>query len=923
MAPLERVLDQLTGSGSLLERLLSTVAVGVIVTDARVADDPIVYVNPSFERITGYPSEQAVGRNCRFLQGPETDPDAVAQIRRSVREGSETTIVLMNYRQDGTTFWSEIRLAPIPDADGRPLYHLGLVTDVSRHVRTEARLAHAELLHSSVFNALSGGIMIIDAHGEVVDANPAALEILGRERSQLMREDWWAQLRLRYVSGEAVVQATSPGTTAAREGRRMLDVRVLARCGDGVDRLLSINYEPLPGDSLDAPNGVVASFHDITDRQRVEEDLQLFAALVALSQDFVAIADLDGSVLYVNEAGRRLVGLESIKEARAKQIGEFLTDEARQASEQIEQTAVIEHGHWEGESSLRHFTTGRAIPVRISSYLVRHPDTGEPWALGTIQRDISDEKRVTAELMRSRSRYEAQFRSLPLPTYVWRRAGEDFVLTEWNAVAERFTQGAVSQLAGRRATDVFADAPDIIDAFEQCWSTRAAQTREVPHKMRSNGEIKHLIVTYAWVPPDLVLVHTLDITARVGTEQRLLHMTQHDDLTGLHNRRFFEGELASALGVVETAVLIVDIDHFKFVNDSLGHGPGDELLREVARTMQERLRDGDVLARFGGDEFAVLLTGADEPRARAVANHLLTAIRTQVTGVAITASAGAAAFGPATAVSASEAIVAADIALYQAKKTGRDRVSLYAGQAGQNLTWLDQIRSAIADDRLVLHGQPVIDLRPIPGPPSFELLVRMRDEQGGIVLPGSFLPTAEEFGLIREIDRWVIRRGIEFAALGNRVSINLSARSLGDPDLPAFIEERLIASGAQADHLTFEFTETAAVSSVEDARTFTDALLTLGCAAALDDFGTGFGTFVLLKHLPVSILKIDLEFVRELSTSEADQRIVRAIVQIAADAGLRTIAEGVEDAGTLALLRELGVDSAQGYHIARPGPLPG
>ena len=439
--------------------------------------------------------------------------------------------------------------------------------------------------------------------------------------------------------------------------------------------------------------------------------------------------------------------------------------------------------------------------------------------------------------------------------------------------------------------------------------------------MVSTGELKHLIVTYAFVPPDLVLVHTLDITQRVAAERRLQRIAERDDLTGLHNRRFFEDRLGSALGHARTGVLIVDVDHFKFVNDSLGHKAGDDLLREVAETMAGRLRDGDVLARFGGDEFAVLLDDCDADRAASVANHLLAAIRSSVTGVSVTASCGAAVFTAGATITASDAIVAADIALYEAKQAGRDRMELYSGQAGESLTWLEQIRAAIADDRLAVYGQPVVDLRGPNDVPAYELLVRMISETGQVIGPGSFLPTAEQFGLIRDIDRWVVQRGIAFAGTSRRVSINLSARSLGDRTLPDLISDTLQQTGADPSMVTFEFTETAAVSSVEDARAFTDALTELGCTSALDDFGTGFGTFTLLKYLPVAALKVDVEFVRRLSTSSADQRIVRSIVQIANDHGMLTVAEGVEDAGALALLREYGVSYAQGFHIARPAPL--
>jgi diguanylate cyclase (GGDEF)-like protein/PAS domain S-box-containing protein len=905
----------------LLERLMTTVDVGVIVADMRASDAPIVYVNPSFERISGYAAEDVIGRNCRFLQGPDTNRDDVAEVRAAVNAGVAHTTTLLNYRRDGTPFFNEIRLSPVPDEDdGTARFYLGLVTDVTDRRHAESRLAKAEALHSSVFNVLGEGILVLDQAGVVLDVNPSALAILGLERQQLEQADWWSLLAPRFPDGESVGMRDSPGSTAMRERRRILGVRLQVRRGDREDRLISMNYEPLGGLG-EEPAGVVISFRDVTDSRRAEEDLQVFASLVAISNDFVAIGALDGSVMYVNDAGRELVGLESEQEARTKQISDFLTEQGRRESREIEQPAVKADGHWEGEGTLRHFKTGAAIPVRINSYLVRHPETREPWALATVQHDITQEQLVTADLVRSRERYEAQFRSLPLPSYVWQRQGTDFVLIEWNASAEKLTRGGLGELLGRTASSVYQDTPEVLLDFERCWATHLPVTRELAYRMRSTGERKHLICTYAWVPPDLVLVHTLDITQRVESEQQLLHIAEHDDLTGLYNRRYFERRLGTELGQQAVAVMIVDVDHFKFVNDSLGHGPGDELLREVADTMRGRLRERDTLARFGGDEFAVLMTDVDEELARVAAGHLLAAIRTSVTGVSVTASAGVAVFGPGASVGASDAIVAADIALYKAKQNGRDRVEIYAGEAGQSLTWLEQIRSAIADERLVLHAQPVLDLRHGRSG-MYELLVRMVDEHGVLIPPTSFLPTAEQFGLIRDIDRWVVARGIELAARGYRVSINLSARSLGDPGLPDRIATVLERTGARPDHVTFEFTETAAVSSVEDARAFTRALLELGCTAALDDFGTGFGTFLLLKHLPVQALKIDMEFVRGLSTSAADQRIVRSIVQIAGDAGMLTVAEGVEDAGALALLREYGVDYAQGYHIAPPALLP-
>ena len=905
-----------------LGELFSALQFGVVVCDLRLPDAPIVQANAAFERMTGYRLGDIVGRNCRFLQGEGTSPLVGKIMRDAIATGDPVTVTALNYRSDGSSFWNEIQLAPLAAAGDTVTHYVGLMRDVSERVDAERDLAHAEILRATAFNSMADGVLVLDSTGTVSDANVSALRILGASREDLANGDWWSRLDLRHPDGRPLTTAESPGLRAFRTRTPVLNARLLMRRHDGVDRIVSLNYEPLPGGTDAHPQGLVVSFSDVTDRERSQVDLQQFETLVEISGDFIAIAALDGTVTYVNPAGRRLVGLDSAERARGTRIRDFLTDEGWRASTRVEQPAVREHGFWQGEGTLRHFTTGEAIPVRISSYLVRHPETHAPVALATVQHDVSEEARVTADLVRSRERYEAQFRSLPVPTYVWRREDDDFVLMEWNAAAERASRGGIERYAGARASEMHADAPEVTEALERCWATRSQESREQTYRMRSTDEVRQMVVTYASVPPDLVLVHTLDITQRVQSERQLLRLAEEDDLTGLHNRRYFERKLADALGSRPVAVVFVDIDHFKFVNDSFGHDAGDELLREAAELMSARMRTDDVLARFGGDEFAVLLEHRDEDQVAAAAQHLLAAIRANVSRTSVTASAGAAIFPADASVSVSDAIVAADIALYAAKQQGRDRLEFYRGMAGESLAWVQQIREAIAHDRLTLVGQRIVDLHDPGAPPAYELLVRMLTDTGKMLPPSAFLPTAEQFGLMRDLDRWVIERAIAIAARGHRVGINLSARSIGDPGLPDRIGALIESAGARPQDITFEFTETAAISSLPDARTFTETLNEMGCTVALDDFGTGFGTFMLLKYLPVRYLKIDREFVRRLSTDAADQRIVRLIVHIAEEAGMRTVAEGVEDAGALALLREYGVDSAQGYHIARPGPLP-
>ena len=267
---------------------------------------------------------------------------------------------------------------------------------------------------------------------------------------------------------------------------------------------------------------------------------------------------------------------------------------------------------------------------------------------------------------------------------------------------------------------------------------------------------------------------------------------------------------------------------------------------------------------------------------------------------------------------ADDVLVAADIAMYQAKEAGGDQASVYKGPFGDVIRGVRAIHEALARRRFVLHAQPIVDLR--SNQIAFrELLIRMRSDSGENIAPGEFLPIAERFSLITEIDRWVINEAIQVAR-DQPVAVNLSARSIGDPRILTAVRES-IAAGLDPPNLTFEITETAAMTDFGGALGFVSALGKLGCHLALDDFGTGFGSFTYLKHLPARYLKIDMEFVRDINTDPSDKEIVRSIVGIAHTLGKEAIAEGVESPDVLQTLRELGVDYAQGFYIGRPEPL--
>jgi diguanylate cyclase (GGDEF)-like protein/PAS domain S-box-containing protein len=432
-----------------------------------------------------------------------------------------------------------------------------------------------------------------------------------------------------------------------------------------------------------------------------------------------------------------------------------------------------------------------------------------------------------------------------------------------------------------------------------------------------------------------------DVTERREFEDKLMYLASHDHLTGLFNRRRFEEEVSQhLLGTKRRgdggALLWLDLDNFKEVNDSFGHRVGDELLTHVASVLRDRSRDDQVLARLGGDEFAMLLPGADDEEAINAAERVLrelAVIPVQAQGshpVRVTASAGVALY-PAHASSVDELLLLADTAMYNAKEGGRNRVCLYSPDEAWperivvRREWAERIESALQSDSFVAYAQPILDLR--SGlVTSFELLVRMVGADGSVILPGDFLPVAEDLGLITQIDRLMVRRAMSLAAdpivsaSGVKLFVNLSAKTIAEESFSSFIRDQFDDSRINPNQLGFELTETALVANMARAHELIAQLRDLGCSFALDDFGTGFSSITYLRHMPVDVLKIDGGLVREMLVSEQDRHLVYAIVELARCLEISVTAEFVENGELLTLLKESGADYAQGYYIGKPLP---
>ncbi|MDH3351386.1 MAG: EAL domain-containing protein [Gammaproteobacteria bacterium] len=433
----------------------------------------------------------------------------------------------------------------------------------------------------------------------------------------------------------------------------------------------------------------------------------------------------------------------------------------------------------------------------------------------------------------------------------------------------------------------------------------------------------------------------LEVMAKKAS--RIIH-THHDSLTGLMNRSGFEPTLVSALTNARTkgghyCLLHIDIDQLHVINDLMGHQEGDALIRRVAKVLRGTLRDSDVLARLGGDEFAVLATNCDIRQGHSIADKIRMAVR-ELTVVSanrqldVSVSLGVAAIDAQT-----DGIVgvmaSAEIACKAAKDGGRDRIQVFEKdntslvRRSEEIEWIGRVQQALREDMFELHCQPVAPLASDRWPTHYEILIRLIDDEGIIHSPGLFMPAAERYQLMPQVDRWVIQNTLRtvgkiwkiIADTGSVFCINLSGQSLTNTGFLTFVIDEIDRSPIDSNRICFEITETAAISNIDEATLFIEALRAKGCRFALDDFGAGLSSFGYLKVLPVDYLKIDGSFVCEVTTDDVSLSMVEAICQIGRTMGLQTIAEYVGNDETIEVLRGIGVDYVQGFHIGMPVPL--
>ncbi|NYZ64170.1 EAL domain-containing protein [Luteimonas deserti] len=679
-------------------------------------------------------------------------------------------------------------------------------------------------------------------------------------------------------------------------------------------------------------------------RKQVE---QLYGTMWETTTDAVLILETDSTIVAANPAVRQVLGY--LPDDLVGRNLEILQHDHHREAHRRGMQRYLESGvrtlDWRATEIVAVRADGSDVPVDISFADIEIE--GRRLFVGFF-RDISPRKRAEQALSDERKRAQTTLRSIADGVVSVDLAG---TITFLNAAAEQLTGWAHEEALGRNCSQVLQLAEEdragtVLDLVSS--AVRAGvplQLGEHALLVRRDGEVfsvegslAPLIDGGAQAAGVVIAFRDVSPSRRMAAE--LSYQARHDPLTGLVNRIEFDRRLRAALRGASKrgapySLLYLDLDQFKVVNDTCGHTAGDELLRQVSTMLRTVLRKDDVLARLGGDEFGVLLENSAPEVSRATADALRRAASDLSFGwqgkrFPVAVSIGQVDFNDAS-MTPIELLSTADAACYVAKDQGRNRVHTYRPQDEAmarrygEMEWIGRLNRALEDDRLQLHAQPIYSLHD-GSVLHCEVLLRLRDIDGALVMPMAFIPAAERYGLMPTLDRWVIRTVLARLARpdepGDRVyAINLSGASLADETMGAYVRDVFTSTGVDPARICFEVTETAAVGNLAQASALMADLKTMGCAFALDDFGSGMSSFAYLKHLPIDFLKIDGGFVRDLLIDPIDQAMVEAINHIGHVMGLRTIAEFAEDDGIVTRLREIGVDYAQGYALARPAPL--
>ena len=826
-------------------------------------------------------------------------------------------------------------------ADGTPAGVIGNLTDITSLKRTESALRMSEMQMHLLIENVPALIAYFDLRYCCSFCNKAYAEWFGSTPGEFCGR------HLKDITGEEIFTQIEPHFIRAFAGENILYERQ-HRMKDGTIGYLQIALAPHV-DSAGKVVGAYALLSDISERKLAESELarsnerQRFAMQGSLLS--LWDANLQTDEIYFNAAWAEMLGYppeETLLDLKAltarvhpddrERLSKAINDVIRGATSTYreEHRLATKSGEWKWVES-----RGTVMERDANGRAIRMTGTNA---------DITERKHAETSLRTSEAQLRLVVDNVPaLIAYLdvdrrYRFANKHYA---------EFFGFTPEEIIGKHGAEVIGEQAyrEYVVSFDKVLAgTPVWYQREVKLKNGESGYIEVALVPHIADDGRVIGAYVLsrDVTKSVEAEQRIRHMARHDALTDLLNRREFEQRLLQALQDSKEGdheLIYLNVDQLKIVNDSCGHAAGDALLRQVAGVLRDIVVPDDLLARLGSDEFGVLHKRTGTGSALAVADGLRQAIQAmrfawQNRSFPVSVSIGVVLLA---GQSVDELLTMGDAACRIAKNHGRNRIHVYHRTDGElalrrnQIEWRSRILDALERNRFQLYWQPIASLR---GPglvaEHYEVLLRMLDGDGQPIAPMAFIPTAEHFDLMPAVDRWVVSAALAAHSPLSHVpdwpydsilAINLSGDTLGDKSFPAFVRAEFERFHVNPRLICFEITETAAISDIASARSFIKEFKGLGCKFSLDDFGSGMSSFGYLRNLPVDYLKIDGSFIRNICRDSIDLAMVESINRIGHIMGKQTIAEFVEDDATIALLRKIGVDCAQGYGIAEPKPM--
>jgi diguanylate cyclase (GGDEF)-like protein/PAS domain S-box-containing protein len=815
-------------------------------------------------------------------------------------------------------------------------------------VHADAALPEGEAYAHAILEAALDAVITIDHHGHVLEFNRAAEQTFGYRKDDVLGRELAALIvppESREAHRAALARWTAAGPTAGAGGLlgRRIEVDAMRADGSHFPAELAISQVGVSG-----PPIFTACIRDLSERKDAEEQLRSAEFRYrTLVEQLPLISYVDGSEsavskpLYLSPQVQSILGPSPAEWIATPDLYQDLIHEEDRDWVLAEKRAAYEKCEALRLEYRMISSDGQIVWLEDQSVPIEPPEGGAAFRQG-FAIDITERKRAEEELQRAETRYRTLVEQLPLAVYIDRMDS-----TSSNV----YTSPQFVPMFGYPTTEWTSNAALFVELLPPEDRERVLEAHAVTHATGEPLCIEYRLIArdghVVWVHDEARLIadqaggapvlqgYLLDVTERMEAEAELRHQAFHDSLTGLANRALFTDRVQHALvigSVVgrEAAVLFVDLDDFKTVNDTLGHSVGDQLLSAVGVRLCDALSPRHTVARIGGDEFAILVEEDEGVAAAAdTAERLITALQSplDVGGreIFVTAS-----IGIAVGDNADELLRSADVAMYRAKTRGGAQYVIYAPRMDEDvvgrLELVADLRRARIDDDFVLHYQPVVELETgtIVG---VEALVRWQHATRGMLRPSTFIPLAEETGRIVEIGRWVLAEACRHAARWRaelpgadelRVSVNVSPRQIRRPGLLEDVRSALDESGLVPAALELEITESVVARRRDEMTSILNSVAAVGVRLALDDFGTGYSSLSLLQDLPVQVLKIDRSFVSGLGTGPERVAFVRAIVDLAATLGLTVVAEGIEDRSQAAALRQLGCRLGQGFYFAHP-----